>query len=351
MHRATLCLLLAALSAVGAASAEVRPYSLQIRDGEDAAFEVEFVSPHAGRIVLHAEWSGPRIVSFKLEGPGDPPVRERRSGPSPQRLEVDAAAGSATPWKLSIRALPGRGEARGTIRLELPDPPEVVEERKKAAEPPPPPPPAPDPWTVKTAAPKNASDPVVKLFDAVEGLRTRVIRPDGSAAFDACGWQMELLQRSTAMRDALAAGQPPLDLPARRYLARLAATVRAVEAMRTSQDPLVAGPVPEEPLRRRAWLQLHEDRIRPLEGELDSLQMSIRKRYAPSLESEAWISRFLGCLTACQRHFDQRVRQGEDEASGRELAAAQWDTLLSAASVIEALVAGSGGSEAPVGSP
>ncbi len=337
-----LALLLAGLVALAGTTVEaaVHRYALDVQEGSDSAFEMEFEAPYPGTLAVTGEWSGTRILSFRLDGAGDASVVGRRSGPSPQRMEValpGAAPAGERKFKLSIRALPGRGFAKGTLTLEIPDAPEVVEERRKAAEPPPPPPPEPDPWTVPAKAPQGAAPPVERLFVAVERYRGLVVGPGFDPLPDACGWRIDLLKRLVEWREVEAAGRPGPSVPDMRYLRRLAATARAVDALREAKDPILGGPVPEDPLRRRAWLQVRKERIRPLERDLDSLSETLHGGFAPALESEAWLPRLIACLTACERHFEERVRLGEEDATNGDLAKAQWDSILAAVDALETL--------------
>jgi len=337
-----LALLLAALAALAGTAAEGATYRylLDVRDGSDSAFEVEFEAPHPGTLAVAAEWDGTRILSFRLDGPGDPSFVGRRSGPSPQRMEVafaDAAPAGGRKLKLSIRALPGRGIAKGTLTLEIPDAPEIVEERRKAAEPPPPPPPQPDPWTVPAMVPQGASPAVEQLFAAVERYRALVVGRGFDPLPDACGWRVDLLRRLADWREGASAGRPGPAVPDMRYLGRLAATARQVGELRDSKDPILGGPAPTDSLRKRAWEQVRKEQIRPLERELDSLTESLRGGFAPGLRAEAWLPRLIACLTACERYFEERVRLGVEEASNADLAKAQWDSILAAVGALEKL--------------
>ncbi len=326
--------------AVSGARAETRLYTLDIADGRDSAFEVEFRVDHAGTLGVRADWAGPRVISFRLEGPGTPGVAVRRSGPSPQRMEVRVGQEEleqGNVFKLTIRALSSRGEAKGTVRLDLPDSPEVVEERERAAEPPPPPPPEPDPWTVPKAQPPGADAAVARLFDSVERFRARVVLPQGSIVPDSCGWQSDLLRRMTSWRDAVAADGKPITELLASYLLRLAGIVRTVADMRTSSDPILAGPPPEGSLRLRAWTQLRRERIRPIERGLDDLAESLRESDAALLEQDPWLPRFVACLTACERNFEEAARVGPDEAAYGDLARSQWETILAAAEAFTAV--------------
>ncbi len=335
-------LVLAGLLALAGSAAEgaTLRYLLDVQEGSDSAFEVGFEAPYPGSLVVAAEWEGSRIVSFRLDGPGEPSLRDRRSGPSPQRMEVPLTpellvAGNG--FKLSIRTLPGRGFAKGTLTIELPDAPEKVEERRKAAEPPPPPPPEPDPWTLPATAPRGSAPAVEALFAAVERYRALVIERDGQPVADACGWRSDFLRRLAGWRDDVAAARPGPSASDLRFLERLAAAARDVDGLRNPKDPILAAPVPEDSLRKRAWLQVRKERIRPLERELDVLSEMLRGGLAPDLKEESWPSRLVACLTACERHFEQRARLGNDEASNADLAAAQWDSLLATAEALESL--------------
>ncbi len=347
-----LSLLLAGLAALAGTAAEGATYQyvLDVKDGTDSAFEVGFEAPYPGTLAVAADWDETRILSFRLDGAGETSLVERRSGPSPQRMEVDLA-GAAAPggrkFKLSIRALPGRGFAKGTLTLEIPDAPEIVEERRKAAEPPPPPPPEPDPWTVPATAPQGAAPEVGVLFAAVERYRSLVVGAGFEPLPDACGWRTDLLKRFAAWRADAAAGRRGPAVPEMRYLRRLAATAREVEALRVAKDPILGGPVPEDSLRRRAWEQVRKERIRPIERDLDALSETLHEGFAPGLESEAWLPRLIACLTACERYFEERVRLGEDEASNADLATAQWGSILAAVDALERL----GPAPDPAGSP
>ena len=114
--------------------------------------------------------------------------------------------------------------------------------------------------------------------------------------------------------------------------------VDLVEGLRSSDDPIVAGPAPEEHGLRRAWLAVRRQRILPLEAELDQLSQVLRKGFAPELQSETWPPRFIGCLMACERHFEQRPRLGEDQAANRLLAHGQWSGFLLAAKALRSLL-------------
>ncbi len=335
---------LAALSvfAPGKAEAAVRSYRIEVPDGAESSFEIEIRAEHPGTILVAAEWAGPRILSFRLEGPEGSPVRERRSGPSPQRLQAvvteEILAGGG-PFRLAIRAPSGRGAAEGTVTVEIPDAPEIVAERERAAQPPPPPPPPPDPWTLPAKSPAGATDEVARVYATAERFRALALDGRGAFAFDACAYRKDLLRRLAEWRDAASADASPLSDSSGRYFRRLAAIGEEVETLRTTTDPLLAGPAPTDPLRRKAWVQVRQERIRPLERELDALVETLRGGHAPDLEEEAWLPRLLACLTACERHFDRRALEEESDASRAELAGAQWDSILAALEALDAVAA------------
>jgi hypothetical protein len=140
------------------------------------------------------------------------------------------------------------------------------------------------------------------------------------------------------MRDRLGDHGAAPDVPTLRYFARLAEAIRSVDALRTGTDPAIAGPVPVNRDERRDWLIARNEIVRPIERSLDELTELLRRGHAPALEGELWLPRFTACLTACERFYDDRVRFGGDEnAPNRDLAAAQWDRVLAAGHVFEAL--------------
>ncbi|HEX6853144.1 MAG TPA: hypothetical protein VF139_17245 [Candidatus Polarisedimenticolaceae bacterium] len=321
-----------------AARAETFEYAIEVRADEPAAFEIPFESVFAGSVAVTADWKGPRILSLRLEGPGEGAIW-RRSGPSPQRIDVDVdgerlAAGRQ--WKITLRALAARGEARGTVRIDVPDAPEVVAARERAAAPPPPPPPIPDPWAVAARPPEGAEPRLVALYRNVEGLRAAIYGDDPFHVLDACDWQNDLARWLTARRDALAGGGSPPAPETLRFLKDLAAAIDDVESLRTTRDPILGGPAPEDPLRRRAWLAARREALAPYERDLDRLAEATRGNFLPELEPESWPGRLVACLTGCQRHFEARSREGNDAAGG-EQTDAQWPRILRSGEALRSL--------------
>ena len=341
MNRAAFALAsLVACAAILPASAEERKYAIEIPDNQLSGFEVPLEVMHPGAVVVEAEWTGSRIVSFRLEGPGDLGVVTRRSGPSPQKLDTWVTEGlleRGSSWKLVIRSLPSRGASSGTVRVVLPDAPEVVRAREAELTPPPPPPPPPDPITLPVKAPAEASAGIARLYTSAEPFRALVFPAQGDVVYDACGWQRDLLRWLLDLRSRAVAGKPAIDENTNRYLQRVAAAVHEIDKIRTSKNYLIAGPPPEDSLRRRAWEAARGDELRPLERELDVLVEMLKKGYVTGTSAETWPSRWLACVVACERNFEQRPRVAPDPAANEELAEAQWSRILAAADAIEAL--------------
>jgi hypothetical protein len=117
---------------------------------------------------------------------------------------------------------------------------------------------------------------------------------------------------------------------------RLGEAIRGVEMLRTSKDPVIAGPVPGDRLRRQDWLIARSEIVRPIERSLDVLTELLRGGHAPALQNEVWLPRLNACLTACERHFEERVRLGDEDAANGDLSAAQWDRILAAGRMLAA---------------
>lgn len=338
MRSPLLPLVLCAAGGLTAAHAAFSDYSISVPDGREATFVVPFQVDYSGPVTIDASWSGPRLLFFGVEGPSRI-TWARRSGPSPQRLEIavdSAAVARGTEFKLTVKALPARGEASGTLRVTTPDAPEVVARREAELHPPPPPPPSPPAWTLRAEASATAGPDTLRMYEAVEAFRAAVLATSDGPV-DACTWQVGFLRYAVAARDRLADQGAVPDVPTLRYFARLAAAIRSVDRLHTSADTVIAGPIPENRVNRRDWLSERNEIVRPIERSLDELTELLRRGHAPALRDEPWLPRLNACLTACERYFDERVRlSGDENAANRELAAAQWQRILAASRIFEA---------------
>lgn len=344
--RLALCVL-AILAPIHAPTlAATHDFAIEIHDRQPAGFEVPLEVEHPGVVRVEASWAGGRILSFRLEGPGGTLVR--RSGPSPQALETpELGTGVRLPASLTLHivGLPASGGGSGRLRVHLPDAPEVIAAREAAAAPPPPPPPEPEPWMERVDPPAGASPDRIDLYRTVERLRTHVVvEDDWTTVPDPCRWQEDVLRYLVEERNRLARGDAPPAIATRRYFRELAAAAAAVEAFRTSDDPILAGPVPVDPRRHRAWFGVRARRVQPLERQLDQLLIRLDHGFVPELEGFDWPHRFVSCMTACQRHFDDVAIRGPERASNQRLASTQWEPILAAARAFEALSMISGSS-------
>jgi len=324
-------------AASAGALAESRVYDLNVPAGEPLSLEVRLDVAHAGELVIDAEWTGPRVLAFRLDPPpsgGSESVR--RSGPSPQRLMARIGSESGTvdarPWTLSIRGLAGPEGGAGTLRIELP-----------SAAPDPPPAPAPVAAPPPAPAMRLEVEPVPDGLPAewvgwVRAARHFRAALDTRDAADSCAWQAGFADYvEQRWRAQVATGALPSSSE-RAVLERLAAAVRAVATLDRSDDPVIAGPPPDDPELARVWLGLRRERLKPIEAQLDRLIEDLRRIDEPALAGP-WPLRFASCLTATERHFDERVRLGAGRAANRELAEAQWGPMLEATGLLEALVA------------
>jgi hypothetical protein len=327
------CFMLSATAAVGGTMV----YSLRIPDGKPANYKVPLQVEHSGTLRIGAEWSSDRLLALRLEYPGGSLLPYKRSGPSPLTLEVAVEPEQAGEWTLSIHVNPARGEDEGLITAVLPDPPGTASADRAADGPASPPPPEPDPWMVVRHAPKGSSPEMVRLFESIETFRALIDDQGEDTPVDSCRWQEDFMRYLGAVRDEFAeTGLTPTGNTGQ-TLERMADAIRLVEEFRSSADPLLAGPPPEEPQRRRVWAELRKERFQPLERELDEVLQTLQRGHVPILEDEVWPVRLVSCLTACQRHFEERVRLGERQATNLEIAEAQWDRMMAASGALRAL--------------
>jgi hypothetical protein len=252
-------------------------------------------------------------------------------------MEVVVEPGQTGEWTLSIHANPARGEGEGLITAVLPGPAGDGPEEGAAGAPVPSPSTDPDPWMVARPAPRGSSSELAQLFDSIESFRAAIHDQGTSAHADSCRWQVELMRYLAERRDDLAETGASPTVNTSKVLRRMADAIQHVEEYRSSVEPILAGPPPEDPQRRRVWLDLRRERYQPLEGELDEILQTLQRGHVPGLEEELWPVRLVSCLTACERHFEERVRLGENQATNREIAEAQWERLLAASGALRAL--------------
>lgn len=337
--RAPLCLVaLVAVCGLSSVRAARWDYTIDVPDGSEATFELPFPVAYPGTVTIDANWTGPRLLFFGVEGP-DRAALARRSGPSPQRVELTAdptTIARGTGWKLTIKALPARGAASGSLRVTCPDAPEIIARREAELHPPPPPPPPPPAWSLPKAAPPGALPDTAHVYEAVEAYRAAVL-PQIAGPDDSCGWQLEFLKFAVATRDRLGERGAPPDVATLRYFAKLTEAARGVDSLRTGTDPVIGGPAPTDRDELRDWLMSRGEIVRPIVRSLDSLTELLRGGHAPAMQDEAWLPRLTACLTACERYFDERVRIGNaEDAPNGALAAAQWNRILAAGGVFAA---------------
>jgi len=306
-------------------------YSLELPADRAVTFELNLEPQHPGPLRVDAVWSGARILALRLE-PSGGGATLRRSGASPLSLEAQVEPGVLGSWRLVIHSLAARAAGEGRLTVELPDPPELVEKRAAPAAPPPPPP---DPWLLPRKTPAHAGPEVAALYDRTERLRSLIA---GAVGRDSCGWQEDLLRYLVERGDDAAAGKTATAGPTRRFLQRVVEAVDRVEEYRTSKDPLISGPPPEDDDLRAAWQRMRGESYQELEELLDEVLQSSRVDHLSDLREEGWPVRIASCVSACERHFEELGRIGEDRATNRDLAQEQWAAILAAAGALDSLL-------------
>jgi hypothetical protein len=320
-------------AACAARAAEIG-YDLDLPAGQTLAYRVEFEVVHPGAMTVEARWSPPRVLVFRLERPGQRPLR--LSGPPPCSWQLDILPEELdrdTPWTLAISGLPSREAARGRLEIDLPGPPETRLEQPRAA---PEPLPEPDPWMLPVEMPPGLTHARRRLFDATERFRQTVV---GRSTPDAYRWQDGMLRYLAEARDRNASAPSPLDRSTREMFRRIVEAVGQLDRLRLAESEPLAGPAPLDSVRRRAWLTVRDPRFAPTEEQLGVLLVELNRGHAPELEHEQWYSRFLSCLIVCERHFEERARIGAEHASNSELARQQWGRVLAAVDALDALIA------------
>jgi len=322
-------LVVAFLAVPGPRAAHTLEYAIELPPDQVISYVVEIEVREPGRIVVDAEWSSTRMLTLKLEQPDGTAVR--RTGPPPLKLELDVepeALEDDGKWFLRVRGLPSRDAASGTVHIALPDPASAPPELADDHGPLPAAPEPVQPWELPREIPRNASDIEVQVYAATESFRRAVVDA-GSDVPDTCRWQSGLLRYLARTRDRLSdSGVSPAD-ETRRILERMAGAVAGVEGFRTSSDPLLSPPAMSDRMKYRAWRVVFHRETAPVRDELDDLLHDVQNDRSREIDAEEWPARFVSCLIACERHFEER-RSRRDMATNRKLAEDQWERMLAA---------------------
>ena len=324
-------LLLAALE-VSANPAPVE-YLLDLPANRMISYTLPLDVREPGQLVVEAEWPFERVLTLRIQPPEGNAVR--RSGPSPQRVAVDVPAelvGGDEPWVLSVRGLPSRNAGEGRLRVFLPRAPQAVPRPTAAL---PVEEPESEPWKQPRKLPTKARSDQRALYESVESFRALVV--DGESRPDSCRWQSDFLRFAARARDAhIESGTIPGDDSKRMYR-RIVEAIVEVERLRVSDDPLMQPPPGATGRQLQAWQMVFERRLDPLRASLDDLLHDLADGRAPDLEGERWPRGYVGCLVACERFFEERRLDGPAASTNRRLAEDQWERIVAAGRVIEAL--------------
>jgi hypothetical protein len=316
--------------AARAASVE---YALDLPAHQTLSYRLEFEVAHPGPVTFVAEWSPARVLGFRVERPGEPTFR--KSGPSPQRLELAAGPEHLdpdAPWTLVISGLPSRQPAEGRLVVFLPDSPEsrprepVARPEPRAHDE--------DPWRWRVETPAGLTHEQHRLYEATERFRGLVV---GSTEPDAYRWQVDMLRFLADRRDRAASANSLGQPSTRTMFQRIVEAVAVLDRLRGAESKPLAGPVPTDSVHRRVWLSVRDPRFAPVGEELGALLDELHRGHAPELEDEVWFSSFLSCLIVCGQHFEERARLGEERASNGELVGRQWGRVLAAVDALDAL--------------
>ncbi len=148
------------LSAGSPAQAGTLDYVIEIKNHVPANYSLEIPVQYPGALTIEADWDCSRILTFKLSSPDSRAIRVRRSGPSPQKLELavkDTDLEAGTYYRLDISSLPAGGEGQGRLRIHVPDSPQAIRQKELAALPPEPELPEPEWWAVPATLPCRQS--------------------------------------------------------------------------------------------------------------------------------------------------------------------------------------------------
>ena len=110
------------------ASADEKRYRLEVFDRQSSVYEIPIEVPYEGDLEIVADWPGSRTLSLRLDAPDNAVPSVRKSGPSPIRLKVPVPSQAADldGWKLTVRALPTRGDSVAVVSVRTPQNPIVV---------------------------------------------------------------------------------------------------------------------------------------------------------------------------------------------------------------------------------
>lgn len=313
------------------AQAQSFEYAFGLEKSKRVAYDMELEAVHPGLLEVQAIWPGIRVLSFKLR-PAVGVGGVQRSGRSPQTIFVevdDASEAQPSKWILSIRGVPARDVAEGTLRIQLPMPQEELKPTESPTQPdenilPP-----------STFSLPSGASPDLQWFSSDTDRFRKLLK---ATQPDACRWQSDFLAFLESSRQDWHQTADRADVESLRSLRDLHLVISEVERFRNSKDPLIAGPAPADPFRRKAWERVRGSQLRDLHGNLDALRNRLQRGHGLWMEDQEWPSRLVSCVTACQRHFDERILYGEKQAINYDLAANQWDRILVAGTALERLV-------------
>jgi len=317
------------------AAGELLRYSIDIPQRNSVTYELDIPVEYAGDLRVHATWSGTRTIALRLEAPDAKQATARRSGPSPLHLGTQVEPNKTGNWKLSVYSLAGRSGGEGLLTIELPDRPGLrvrptaVAPGAAAV--------APEPWQLPIEVPPGLTAPEREFLGATEQFRRTLLKDTRLA--DNCRWQSALLRYLHEQGRQLTAGGDYPPKTTRDLLEQIASAIDRVDQLSRSKDPMIAGPAPTKPRYREAWIRVRAETIQQIEQDLDAVLQASRRGYAPELAAAEWTTRLVSCVTACQRHFEERGRLGQERAINRELTAQQWDRLLSVRNALRSLAA------------